>query len=405
MPGETLNLSSKTESSVIDPPSKSAGTLRAHRILFVIDSWFPGMGGAEKQAVKLAKALRAKGIEVEFIAPHLNTDQPITQMYEGFQVTKISYPKIKLLGAAILNARFAWYLFSQRHKFSSAHFHVTQTLAGTAGFIRPFTGLPCVAKISGFYEFEHGVLARHKPLNPILRLIRLGLRNIDYVQTISEQTRAKLVDAGFRSEQIKFVPNGIDCDTTPRERQYSKDKVFSVGYCGRMAPVKGVDVLLRGFAQWLKSNPDRRVKLTIAGGGNDAQFAESVALANQLGLGQNVDFLGVINDVPGFLATQDLYVQPSYAEGLPNSVMEAMNAALPVIATDIGGNHDLITHEHNGFLFPAGDVDALEALLERAYSQYDDVLPMGQISRQLLSDSYSFDSVTEQLLDLYDLKS
>jgi len=81
-----------------------------------------------------------------------------------------------------------------------------------------------------------------------------------------------------------------------------------------------------------------------------------------------------------------------------------MNAALPVIATDIGGNHDLITHEHNGFLFPAGDSDALALLLERAYTAYDAVLPMGQISRQLLTDHYSFESVTEQLLDLYDIK-
>lgn len=404
MPSDTLHLSTKAETTVIDPHSKEVGTQPAHRVLFVIDSWFPGMGGAEKQAVKLAKALRLKGVEVEFVAPHLNTEQPITQMYEGFQVTKISYPKIKLIGAAILNARFAWYLFAHREKFSSAHFHVTQTLAGTAGFIRPFTGLPCVAKISGFYEFEHGVLAKHKPFNPILKLIRLGLRNIDYVQTISEQTRAKLVDAGFRSDQIKFVPNGIDCDTTPRERQYTPEKIFSVGYCGRMAPVKGVDVLLRGFAQWLAAKPDRRAKLTIAGGGNDEQFRESVALASELGLNEHVDFLGVIDDVPGFLATQDIYVQPSYAEGLPNSVMEAMNAALPVIATDIGGNHDLVTHKHNGFLFPAGDVNALADLLEHTYTHYSDVLPMGQLSRQLLSDQYSFESVTEQLLDLYDLK-
>ncbi len=404
MPSEILNLASGDKTSVTEPTSKQVGARRAHQVLFVIDSWFPGMGGAEKQAVKLAKALRKKGVEVEFIAPHLDTEQPMSQMYEGFQVTKINYPKIKLLGAAILNARFAWYLFSQRKKFASAHFHVTQTLAGTAGFIRPFTGLPCVAKISGFYEFEHGVLAQHKPLNPILKLIRLGLRNIDYVQTISVQTRTKLEAAGFRPGQIKFVPNGIDCDLSPRERHYTRDKEFAVGYCGRMAPVKGVDVLIKGFAQWVKQHPERRLKLNIAGGGKDGQFDENVALVASLGIKDQVNFLGVIDDVPGFLATQDLYVQPSFAEGLPNSVMEAMNAALPVIATDIGGNHDLITHEHNGFLFPAGDSDALALLLERAYTAYDAVLPMGQISRQLLTDHYSFESVTEQLLDLYDIK-
>lgn len=179
------------------------------RILFVIDSLFPGIGGAEKQAVKLAQALKARDIQVEYVAPRViknGQDQP---ELNGIPITYIDYPHIKLFGSAVLMIKFAAFLVQRRNQYDYMHIHVTRLLTATAGLVRPFCNIPIVTKISGYFEFEGGVLDQRKRLHPINAVMRLAMRNVDYVQTISAQTRVKLLDAGFRENQIALIPNGI----------------------------------------------------------------------------------------------------------------------------------------------------------------------------------------------------
>lgn len=367
------------------------------RLLFAVDSNFPGLGGAERQALKLAIALREHGASVEFVCPRITPTQALEETYHGFTIRRIDYPHIRWLGSLFLMRHFAQYLCDHKTEFDAVHIHVTHLLAASAGYVRQRSGMPVVTKISGFYEFEGGVLDQRKRFRPLNMLLRTGLRKVDFVQTISVQTREKLIDAGFRNEQIQFIPNGIDTRPEPIIRDNLSS--VTIGYCGRLREVKGVHILLDAFAEALQQRPDENLTLSIAGKGEAS--AELVAQARDLGVTDHVQWLGAVDDTAAFFQSIDIYVQPSFAEGLPNSVMEAMVEQRPVIASDIGGNNDLVDDKVSGLLFPSGDA---AALAQRILQLVDDRSlrdSLASAGRQCMVERFGFDNVVGQLADLY----
>lgn len=391
----TLDRSAADEADIIGSSAEKAET--DLRILFVIDSRFPGLGGAEAQAVKLAQALSARGVNVEYLAPRVIKGAHNSDEYDGIPIRFIEYPHVKFLGSLFMMANFAAFLIKNRGNYDCMHVHVTRLLTATAGIVRPWSGIPILTKISGFFEFEGGVLDQRKRFHPVNALMRLAMRNVDYVQTISNETRQKLMDAGFREDQIALIPNGIDiskpASPMPRNEQ------FTVGYCGRLREVKGVHVLLEGYAKCKRSRPDIEMRIKLAGDGNQEQ--ELKTLATNLGIIDDVEFLGLVDDTASFYRTLDLYVQPSFAEGLPNAVIEAMHTGRAVLASDIGGNHDLIEESVSGHLFAAGDSDRLGELLIKCHDDPDDSIRMGKNGRAVIEEQYGMDNVIEQLVGVY----
>lgn len=377
-----------------DKVAENVGQLR---VLFAVDSLFPGFGGAEKQALNLASALRERGAYVEFIAPQITAAQALEETIDGFTVKRIAYPQIPKLGALVLMARFTAYIHENAQRFDAVHVHITHLLAAAAGFARRKSQLNVVTKISGFYEFEGGVLDQGSRFNPVNLLIRRGLRHVDYVQTISIQTRQKLLSAGFTQSQIKFVPNGIDTRQQP-EAPPAGDTLH-IGYCGRLREVKGVHILLEGLAALQQARPDKPIKLSIAGDGE--ALTSLVSQAEKLGLSDKVEWLGRIQNTGAFLKSLDVYVQPSFAEGLPNSVMEAMLEQRAVIATDVGGNSDLIENGMTGLLFPVGDAVALAGKIMQLMDEPALRLSLARAAREHILAGYGFDKVVAQLVELY----
>jgi glycosyltransferase involved in cell wall biosynthesis len=376
---------------------RAACTLDGLRLLFAVDSRFPGLGGAESQALKLAVALRERGAFVEFVTPRVLASQTMEESFHGFTIKRVDYPHVRWIGSLVLMLWFARYLHANRERFDAVHIHITHLLAASAGFARRWTGLPVTTKISGYYEFEGGVLDRRKRFKPLNFILRRGLTHVDHVQTISDQTRDKLLEAGFSNDQIKFIPNGIDTRRLPLP--VAASGVITIGYCGRLREVKGVHVLLDAFALLLRDNPAGSLRLSIAGSGETS--AALLQKAATLGIGEQIEWLGQVEDTSPFFQALDIYAQPSFAEGLPNSVMEAMVEQRPVVASDIGGNSDLIEDEVTGLLFTAGDATMLAYCLQRLIDEPQLRHSLAQAGRQLIIDRYGFDRVVEQLVELY----
>jgi len=367
------------------------------RVLFAVDSRFPGLGGAESQALKLALSFREQGAYVEFVTLRVLESQPMRETYHDFIVRRIDYPHIRWVGSLVAMWRFARFLIANEHRFDAIHVHITHLMAASAGFARSRINIPIITKVSGFYEFEGGVLdasVRFKPLN---YLIRQGLKKVDYVQTISGQTRDKLLNAGFEQKQIRFVPNGIDTRLVPVDRPCND--AVRIGYCGRLREVKGVHVLLEGFAGLKALYRHDNLELVIAGSGETLQALHRQA--ESLGIQNDIQWLGLIEDTIAFFHSIDIYVQPSFSEGLPNSVMEAMVTQRPVVVSDIGGNTDLVDNEKSGLVFTAGDAEALTQQLARLINEPELKKQIALEGRKKIVDRYSVDSVTQQLAELY----
>ena len=172
--------------------------------------------------------------------------------------------------------------------------------------------------------------------------------------------------AGIPRSRLRFIRGGIDpgpwqaAGPASRAALGVPDGAGLLLWVGRLDPVKGLESLIDAVASLRRTHD---VYLLLAGEG--AHRGALTARVTATALGDRVRFLGVHDDVPALLKAADAFVLPSQTEGLPNALLEAMAAGCPIVATDVPGCRDLVTHEREGLLVPFGDRDALAAALAR----------------------------------------
>lgn len=250
--------------------------------------------------------------------------------------------------------------------------------------------------------------ARNKPV----WLRRLHTLLVTRYVTVSRHLEHYLVRrVGIAPARVSQVYNGVDTARfTPRGAAgrsglpdgFAGPDTVLIGTVGRLQAVKDQATLLRAFASLRDSQPALwpRMRLALVGDGPLAQ--ELAALVRQLGLAQQVWLAGARDDIPALLAAFDLFVLPSLSEGISNTILEAMACGLPVLATAVGGNVELVNDGHDGRLFEPGDVAGLAALLS-AYSA-DSALRLahGKAARQDALARFSIDSMISNYLAVYD---
>ena len=192
--------------------------------------------------------------------------------------------------------------------------------------------------------------------------------------------------------KLVTIHNGLpDCSEQAR---LSPTETPVITMVARFIEGKDHDLLLRAFAR-IPKGP----RLRLVGDGPTRTSAES--LAHELGIQEQVDFLGNHDDVASLLATSDVFVLASRSEMLPISILEAMRAGLPVIASDVGGVGEAVAHNENGFLVPSGSVSALAQALTDLTNDYALRLRMGQAGRQRFTRQFLSSSMQERTRCIY----
>ena len=208
----------------------------------------------------------------------------------------------------------------------------------------------------------------------------------------ADRLRAEGVDDG----KILVIPNGIDPGAFEPHRYSNTPRHIMMIACLREE--KRIDVLVRSMPRILERYPDAR--LTLAGDGTCRDALST--LVRQLGIGERVTFLGHRDDVPALLQDADVFVLPSRSEAFPNSIMEAMAAGVPVVASDVGGIPELVRDGVTGRLVPPGDVDRLSSALLSLLDNPAQAEAFGRAGRRTIEQTYSFDRMVEQFQTLYD---
>lgn len=238
-------------------------------------------------------------------------------------------------------------------------------------------------------------------------------RFADRVVTVSEELReALLAQVDVAPEKLQCVPNGVDLgrfavrggrEKVRREFGVAPGEVV-IGSLGRHDPVKDYRSLIRGFASLVASRRNDpslpRVRLVLCGEG--PEHAALRALAAELGLADDVVFPGFRNDVPDVLAAFDAFVLPSVTEGMSNAILEAMATGLPCIATQVGGNGELVSHGVNGLLVPPASPESLAAAMHVVADDADERHRMGHASRRRAEFRFSLDGMIARYEDLYE---
>lgn len=373
------------------------GTGARLRLLVVVDGFYPSLGGAEIQARMLCRVFAEAGHAVRVLSPWLDHTLPVRETLDGVPLERIRYPKIRRLGAVVLCLRFAWKLLRERGRFDAVHVHMAHNLAAIAGLLRPWLGASLTVKVSGAWEFDGGVLDPEQRTRPLYRLMNRWIQRADSIQCISRFTYERLIAAGYPASRLRRIPNAVDLSRFRTERR-PRNGVVRVAYVGRLRHVKGVGVLVDA---WHALAARGGARLVIAGDGDMREAL--VAQVERLSLRDSVELAGEISDVPALLRETDIYVQPSFQEGMPNSVLEAMAAGLPVVVTRVSGNEDLVTDGDNGLLVPPGSPADLAAALRRLIDDPGLARRMGERSRAR-AERFGIPSVTAELMRAYRLQ-
>ena len=217
-------------------------------------------------------------------------------------------------------------------------------------------GIPVVAVARGW-------TAESLKVRVYEQIDRWHLRFMDHVVAVSSAQAEKVRKAGVPSDRLTMIANAIDpdrfADLDPRyrgklDRYFRGKRSRIVGAAGRLSPEKGFDVLVEAAARVIDIDPT--VGFVLFGDGPCKPAL--VELISALGLTGSVVIAGFRNDLDRFIAQLDLFVLPSYTEGLPNVVLEACAAGVPVVATAVGGTPEVIEDGVSGFLVPPGDIGA-----------------------------------------------
>ncbi len=243
-------------------------------------------------------------------------------------------------------------------------------------------------------------------------LRRLHSPLVDRYITVSKDLQRHLVDGvGIAAARISPICNGVDTarfapgTDTPRAAlpaSFRGEALVLIGTVGRVQPVKDQATLLRAFASMLIQHPALRATARLVVAGDGPLLADLRALATALGIAPLTWFAGNVTDIPGLMRALHVFVLPSLNEGISNTILEAMSSQLPVIASAVGGNAELVSEGAGGALFQAGDSDALAAWLSRYVVDADLRHAQGRIARQRALDQHSLDSMVEAYRRVYD---
>lgn len=270
------------------------------------------------------------------------------------------------------------------------------------------TGVP--ARIHGEHGRDMGDLTgtnrRYRRMRRIVRPL------VHHFIPLSRDLEAYLRDAvGVLPARMTRITNGVDIDRFQPESQ-ARERLLRetgwdagdviAGWVGRMEPVKNPLGLVEAFARLHGNEPTdgRRLRLALVGGGS--QYEAVARAVREAGLEADVWLPGSRNDVPRLLAGLDLFALPSLAEGISNTVLEAMAAGVAVIATDVGGNAELIAAGESGELVPPGDPDALAAALARYRDEPALAANHGAAARRRAVEHFSIDAMVSAYAGTYD---
>lgn len=233
-------------------------------------------------------------------------------------------------------------------------------------------GMPGVRRVHGEHGREVGDIDGGN--RRYLAFRRFMRRFIHHYIAVSRDLESWLTErVGVPPEKVTQIYNGVDheCFHPGNVKPLAllpaswrgRDDILVVGTVGRLTPVKDQQLLLRAAAALRVEEPALGERLRVLFVGDGPLLKDLQRLAAQLGLTPVVWFAGARRDVPELLHLMDVFVLPSLGEGLSNTVLEAMSSGLPVIATAVGGNVELVRDGVNGTLFPVGDSGALSRAL------------------------------------------
>jgi glycosyltransferase involved in cell wall biosynthesis len=354
------------------------------RLVYVIDSFM--LGGSELAALRTFRLLRPFA---EISVVHFHADGPLLAEYRAEDAALYHVPVFGMRDVRNLASLTRLHRLLASLKPDVIHSHDAYSNMATLATQWPMHRTPW---ISSRRWLDQIVRPSHARLN------RVAFRHSSAVAVNSSAVAKWMLDhESVSAEKLVVIPNFVDVPELTTEPAPSSHRRVIIGMVSRLTPVKRHDIALHALRLLVDQGFD--VGLVVIGEGTSRPEIEQMVC--NLHLTDRVTFLGEQRGGARLHLQFDICLSTSDSEGSPNSVLEAMAAGRPVVATDVGGTRDLIRHSLDGYLVPAGEPRAVADAIRMLLLQPANIERMGAAGRQRALKDFSPAAISKLLLSLY----
>jgi glycosyltransferase involved in cell wall biosynthesis len=361
------------------------------RVLQLISS--EGFYGAETMLLNLARTLGGLGCEVV-----------VGAFDNQHRTSKIFAERVANSGIRVASIqcrrRFDWHAIQEIRRIIR---ELNIDVVNVHGYKADFYGWAAVKGLGvPLVATCHAWQGRNLRLNIYAHVDHKLMKSFDALVAVSESIASLMRRFGISENRIHMIGNGVDINRFRLPKTHSPNcaaaEKITIGVVGRLIPIKGMEYAIRAFRDVHSRFPN--TSLAIIGGG--PLLSKLQSLASQMGLSENVTFLGERHDMPEVYASMDVFVLPSLDEGTSMAILEAMAAGKPIVATDVGGTPLVVRHEQNGLLVQPKNVEALSTAILRLLEEPGLSMRLAANGMRYVEEHFSDRSMGRQYRDLYE---
>jgi len=331
-----------------------------YRVLHIIDTGGPG--GAETVLKDIVQGLPEDEFHSRIIVP--------SKKWLYNQLTPLNFDVIIIPRRRSPDLLFLWALINQIYKFNPdiIHCHLLTSSVYASVATSIYRQLPIIVTFHGLPDI-HG---NKKNLYIKGRILSRSKNKLVFVANhLRESTKSlmHLPDAICHVIYNGISFDSLDLDKITTHYYNNKDRIISIGTVGNIRPAKDYPTLLKTAAIVCKSCPD--VKFIIAGEGSENDLRILKAIRDKYKVTNNVEFRGFVSDVGKFISKLDVFLSCSITEGLPLAILEAAGSGCPIVATECGGNEEILRGKARIYLAPKQAPEEIAHILIKVINNLD----------------------------------
>ncbi|MFA5138505.1 MAG: glycosyltransferase family 4 protein [Elusimicrobiota bacterium] len=364
-------------------------------VVMLTPGFHPVVGGAEKQALELSKALAAKGWSVHVLTRSL-PGLPAEDTVAGLPVHRVRAGGRGVFNALSFMTSSALWLLRRAADYGAIHVHLAGSPALAACVAGRLLDKRVIVKVGGGAGIgELAVSGRTLPGRLKLALLRF-FRPV--LVAVTRELLPELERFGL-AKGARVVPNGVDVrryQPVPPERKDALRRKLCIPaglcflYVGRLAPEKRLPRFAKSFAQALIRSGARASLVIVGAGPEEAALRDLPLLLRP-----------PTDKIEEYYAAADVFVLPSISEGLSNALLEAMASGLAVLASRVGGTREAVEEGVSGLLFAPADEEELAKKLDSVLSAPELAARLGRAAREAAVARFSLEKVAEEYVKIY----
>lgn len=327
-------------------------------VLVLINSFYPLTGGAEKQAQRLGRVLKKEYNQEVVIMTRRYQGLKKYEIIDELPVIRLNVGKIDKLSPILYLIQVFLYVLKNKKNIKIIHAHSLSAPGITAALLSKIYGIPSIAKIAGGGNKDGCEIIRmnNKKLGRLK--VHLLKKYLTYFISISDSIYEDLKKVGISENKILRIPNGVNFKEY--ELKEPDNDIINFIYVGRHEYVKGIDILEKAW-MGLDSYYKLKSKLIVLGDGNvDIRGVDGM------------EIVGNTENVKSYLAKSDCLILPSRYEGISNALLEAIASNKYIIATNVGGNIDVLDKRYSTIIEPDSVNELKNALIDVIQLYYKD---------------------------------